>query len=306
MTDLVRRLRELLETAEPGDWHTWKDPLDRIWRIDHKIPDNTIIVGLAVKEENAQLIVALRNEASALLDLIESLQRQFGAAIEGRELATTLAERRTARAEKAEQELADLVHDMERLHDSLNGEATGRIEAERQLREAKNDAAAVRELMHVYNLGGWTDAVGPMERAHDAERQLADCEAALRTQDPALNAALEQIAEREAFHCERVADLHKKFSDMRDWYEARLKGILDPMVQIKILQPPAPVIFEIPSRPGYALVPVEPNEAMWDAGCAAITELYRGDGGWCGREAAKEQAGLTYRAMLEASKEGGE
>lgn len=39
----------------------------------------------------------------------------------------------------AEQELANLVHDMERLHDSLNGEATARIEAEQQLAEAQRE-----------------------------------------------------------------------------------------------------------------------------------------------------------------------
>lgn len=40
---------------------------------------------------------------------------------------------------------------------------------ERELSEAKADAAAVRELMNVYNLGGWTDAVEPMKRALRAE-----------------------------------------------------------------------------------------------------------------------------------------
>lgn len=38
---------------------------------------------------------------------------------------------------------------------------------------AKADAAAVRCLMNSYNLGGWTDALGPMERALVAEA-LAD------------------------------------------------------------------------------------------------------------------------------------
>lgn len=40
---------------------------------------------------------------------------------------------------------------------------------ESELFEAKADAAAVRELMNAYNLGGWTDAVEPMKRALRAE-----------------------------------------------------------------------------------------------------------------------------------------
>ena len=39
--------------------------------------------------------------------------------------------------------------------------------------KAEADAAAVRELMNVYNLGGWTDSVGPMKRALQAEAELA-------------------------------------------------------------------------------------------------------------------------------------
>ena len=39
--------------------------------------------------------------------------------------------------------------------------------------KAEADAAAVRELMNVYNLGGWTDSVGPMKRALQAEAALA-------------------------------------------------------------------------------------------------------------------------------------
>jgi len=36
---------------------------------------------------------------------------------------------------------------------------------------AEADAAAVRELMNAYNLGGWTDAVAPMKRALAAEAE---------------------------------------------------------------------------------------------------------------------------------------
>lgn len=36
------------------------------------------------------------------------------------------------------------------------------------------EVEALRELMNVYNLGGWTDAVEPMKRALQAERDLAE------------------------------------------------------------------------------------------------------------------------------------
>lgn len=39
---------------------------------------------------------------------------------------------------------------------------------------------AVRELMNVYNLGGWTDALGPMKRALAAESALAAMKAERR------------------------------------------------------------------------------------------------------------------------------
>jgi multidrug resistance efflux pump len=34
-----------------------------------------------------------------------------------------------------------------------------------KLAASEAELAAVRELMNVYNLGGWTDAIGPMKRA---------------------------------------------------------------------------------------------------------------------------------------------
>lgn len=37
-----------------------------------------------------------------------------------------------------------------------------------QLAQAERNEAAIRELMNVYNLGGWTDAEGPMRRALEA------------------------------------------------------------------------------------------------------------------------------------------
>ncbi len=43
----------------------------------------------------------------------------------------------------------------------------------RDLAAANAELAAVRELMNVYNLGGWTDAIGPMQRALAAEAKLS-------------------------------------------------------------------------------------------------------------------------------------
>lgn len=59
-------------------------------------------------------------------------------------------------------------------------------EAREQRDEAAKDAAAVRELMNVYNLGGWTDAIAPMKRALSAEHQL---EQMRREKDEVMRAA---------------------------------------------------------------------------------------------------------------------
>jgi hypothetical protein len=49
-----------------------------------------------------------------------------------------------------------------------------------RVQAAEASEAAIRELMNVYNLGGWTDAVAPMKRAlaAEAERDAAQADAA--------------------------------------------------------------------------------------------------------------------------------
>lgn len=42
----------------PGPWTTWQDPFDTTWRIDHKIPNNTVIVGMVADEGDARLVAA--------------------------------------------------------------------------------------------------------------------------------------------------------------------------------------------------------------------------------------------------------
>ena len=46
-------------------------------------------------------------------------------------------------------------------------------EAAAELSRLTAENAALRELLNVYNLGGWTDAVGPMQRALKAETENA-------------------------------------------------------------------------------------------------------------------------------------
>lgn len=46
---------------------------------------------------------------------------------------------------------------------------------ERQQAELKRENHAIRTLMNIYNLGGWTDMIGPMVRAEKAESALAEC-----------------------------------------------------------------------------------------------------------------------------------
>jgi len=41
-----------------------------------------------------------------------------------------------------------------------------------ELRATRAENAAIRELMNSYNVGGWTDALGPMKRALKAEELL--------------------------------------------------------------------------------------------------------------------------------------
>lgn len=51
------------------------------------------------------------------------------------------------------------------------------LAAERREREkAEQEREAIRTLMNVYNLGGWTDAIAPMKRALEAEARIAELE----------------------------------------------------------------------------------------------------------------------------------
>lgn len=45
-------------------------------------------------------------------------------------------------------------------------------ECRHEIHRLIQENAAIRELMNTYNLGGWTDAIGPMKRALEAEAKL--------------------------------------------------------------------------------------------------------------------------------------
>lgn len=76
-----------------------------------------------------------------------------------RDLAAALEENRN---------LVRIIEDEKSMVPSLQSENCALLErAER----AEADSAAVRELMNAYNLGGWTDAIGPMKRALKAEAE---------------------------------------------------------------------------------------------------------------------------------------
>ena len=64
--------------------------------------------------------------------------------------------------------------------------------AGKDAREAENDAAAVRELLNVYNLGGWTDAIAPMKRALAAEELVLEQQTTVRELQVLLDAANER------------------------------------------------------------------------------------------------------------------
>lgn len=46
----------------PLPWFTWQDPISKTWRIDHKLPNNSIIVCIAVgQEQDARQIIHASN-----------------------------------------------------------------------------------------------------------------------------------------------------------------------------------------------------------------------------------------------------
>jgi len=55
--------------------------------------------------------------------------------------------------------------------------ADERYEAADEIERLRAENAAIRELMNVYNLGGWTDVIGPIQRALAAEARLAESSA---------------------------------------------------------------------------------------------------------------------------------
>lgn len=64
-----------MDKPTDGPWHTWFDPFSHCWRIDHKIPDNSIIVAIGVgKESDARLIC----QAPALAAEVERLRGLLG------------------------------------------------------------------------------------------------------------------------------------------------------------------------------------------------------------------------------------
>ena len=82
------------------------------------------------------------------------------------------------------------------------------------LHRLQSENAAIRTLMNTYNLGGWTDALGPMERALRAEAEVV-----------ALRKALAEscIEERSQLWeagpgggCERALDAERKVEGLRE------------------------------------------------------------------------------------------
>lgn len=80
------------------------------------------------------------------------------------EAATAYAEK-----SKAEIQLAECQRERDEAQESLSNERA-------TLRECRWERDAIRELMNCYNLGGWTDALKPMQRALKAEAELAEAQ----------------------------------------------------------------------------------------------------------------------------------
>lgn len=93
-------------------------------------------------------------------------------------MSDTLQERLRARAFRL------ATQDMNGDGAALAKEAADRIDQlERELQQAQRNETAIRELMNVYNLGGWTDAEGPMKRALAAESSISAMRKALFKSD---------------------------------------------------------------------------------------------------------------------------
>jgi hypothetical protein len=62
----------------PGPWVTWQDPINRWWRIDKKLDNNSIIVAIGVgKEDDAKRIVACVNACAGIAtDALEAVAMQ--------------------------------------------------------------------------------------------------------------------------------------------------------------------------------------------------------------------------------------
>lgn len=103
---------------------------------------------------------------------------------------------------------------------------------------AESEFAAVRELMNIYNLGGWTDAVAPMQRALKAEAE----EAALAAENDALLARAQKaeaerddlIRENEALHGvhDELLKCRARWAELERVYESA-KAFIDAAREVK-------------------------------------------------------------------------
>ena len=57
----------------PSPWFVWQDPFDGYWRVDHKLPDNSIIVGFIGQKDDAHLVAVAPELREALMELCKAI-----------------------------------------------------------------------------------------------------------------------------------------------------------------------------------------------------------------------------------------
>lgn len=111
-----------------------------------------------------------------------------------------------------------------------------------------------------------------------------------RAPEPAPPASAPNDAASEV--AKRLLERAKSFADCIYSEESLIDAAEDMRLAASLLSVSAPR--------GEAVLPEKIPEIAMDRACAALSKLYRGDGGWIGQKAAEEQTLIVYIALRDA------